>query len=227
MRRYLLLLSFLAIYSDAQNSEPSIIMGQEVIDNLELSCCWRGQKSASSERLIIFLRTDIILIMFKIVVLLSFICPVGKYSIPTPISPLSTASCTYFQQTALVQKRWPLPHMKAISATTAAAGVVAGIAAAAVGCRSCCCLQTQTQYQQQHTSNSGAYGIAADNNLQYNTPIILREQDAYCTRIIASILRAGGNRDTASMSSIEHLIPDIDRQQNNRKALLAWAVLSV
>ena len=29
-----------------------------------------------------------------------------------------------------------------------------------------------------------AYGIAADNNLQY-TPKLLGEQDAYCTRIIA------------------------------------------
>ena len=41
-----LLLSFSAIYSEAQKSEPSIIMGQEIIDNLEPSCCWRGQKSA-------------------------------------------------------------------------------------------------------------------------------------------------------------------------------------
>ena len=42
----LLFLSFSAIYSEAQTSEPSIIMGKEMIDNLELSCCWRGQKSA-------------------------------------------------------------------------------------------------------------------------------------------------------------------------------------
>ena len=41
-----MLLSFSAIYSEAQKSEPSIIMGQEMIDNLEPSVCWRGQKSA-------------------------------------------------------------------------------------------------------------------------------------------------------------------------------------
>ena len=40
-----LLLSFSAIYSEAEKSELSIILGQEIIDTLELSCCWRGQKS--------------------------------------------------------------------------------------------------------------------------------------------------------------------------------------
>ena len=43
----LLLLPFSVIYSEAQKSEqPSIIVGEEIIDNLELSCCWRGRKRA-------------------------------------------------------------------------------------------------------------------------------------------------------------------------------------
>ena len=41
----LLLLPVSAIYSEA-NKKRSIIIGQDIIDTLELSCCWRGQKSA-------------------------------------------------------------------------------------------------------------------------------------------------------------------------------------
>ena len=36
---------FSTIYSDVQRSEPSIIMGREIVGTLEPSCCWRGQKS--------------------------------------------------------------------------------------------------------------------------------------------------------------------------------------
>ena len=52
----------------------------------------------SSERFLKFLRTEISLILFTIVVLRPFIYTVAKYPIPTPISPLSAASCTYFQR---------------------------------------------------------------------------------------------------------------------------------
>ena len=45
-------------------------------------------------------------------------------------------------------------------------------------------VRTQPQHQQQHNSSNGTYGIAADNNLQY-MPKLLREEDEYCTRIIA------------------------------------------
>ena len=45
-------------------------------------------------------------------------------------------------------------------------------------------VQTQRQHQQQHNISSGTCGIAADSNFLY-TPKLLREQDAYCTRIIA------------------------------------------
>ena len=40
------LLSFPDIYSEVKKSEPSIILGQEIIDTLELRCRWRGQKPA-------------------------------------------------------------------------------------------------------------------------------------------------------------------------------------
>ena len=65
---------------------------------------------------------------------------------------------------------------KKIPAATAEAGVVAGIAAATVGCCSCCFRPSR---------NTSSSATAAT---------------------VRSILRTGGNRDTAS--SIEHLIPD-------------------
>ena len=57
-----------------------------------------GRNQLSSERFLIFIRTEIPLFLFTIVVLLPFICPVAKYPIPTPISPLSTATCPYIQR---------------------------------------------------------------------------------------------------------------------------------
>ena len=54
-----------------------------------------GRNQLSSERFLMFLRTEITLISFTIVVLPPFICPVAKYPIPTPIPHLPTASCTY------------------------------------------------------------------------------------------------------------------------------------
>ena len=55
-----------------------------------------GRNQLSSERFLIFLRTEITSILLTI--LLPFIWPVAKYPLPTPISHLSTASCTYFQR---------------------------------------------------------------------------------------------------------------------------------
>ena len=63
-----------------------------------------------------FLRADITLILFTIVILLPFIFPVAKYPIPTSISPHRIYGELYLLPTALVQKRWPFPHIKAIAA---------------------------------------------------------------------------------------------------------------
>ena len=56
-----------------------------------------GRNQLSSERFLIFLRTEITLILFTMI-LLPYIRSVAKYPIPTPIPHLSTASCTYFQR---------------------------------------------------------------------------------------------------------------------------------
>ena len=53
--------------------EPSIMMGQEIIDTLELSCCWGGGRNQPcSDKFLIFLRTEISLILFTIYINSSF-----------------------------------------------------------------------------------------------------------------------------------------------------------
>ena len=59
-----------------------------------------ARNELSPERFLMFPRTEITVILFTIlsIALLPFICPVVKYPIPTPISHLPTASCTYSQR---------------------------------------------------------------------------------------------------------------------------------
>ena len=94
------------------------------------------------------LRTEITLMMlFTIVVLLPFFCPVAKYPIPTPISHPYLRRAVPTSNDACAEERVSPAHKSdsssrtacRMAATAAAAGVVAGIAAAAVGCCSCCC----------------------------------------------------------------------------------------
>ena len=130
--------------------------------------------------------------MFTIVVLLPFFCPVAKYPIPAPVShPYLRRAVPTFNGACAEERASPARKSDSSSSTTckmaaiASAGVVAGIAAAVVGCCSCCCADSAPRpaaAQQQHSS--GTYGIAEENNLQY-TPKLLEEQDANCMRIIA------------------------------------------
>ena len=90
--------------------------------------------------------TEITLMLFTIVVLLPFFCPVAKYPIPTPISHPYLRRAVPTSNDACAEERVSPAHESDSSssttckmAATAAAGVVAGIAAAAVGCCSCCC----------------------------------------------------------------------------------------
>ena len=86
------------IYLEAQTSEQSIIiMGQEIMWYGGAQFLLAGAEISSSERSLIFFGTEISLIVFTIVeLLMPFTCPVAKYPIATPLSPLSTATCTYF-----------------------------------------------------------------------------------------------------------------------------------
>ena len=89
-----------------------------------------GRNQVSSQRFLIFLRVEIALTLFTMV-LLPFISPVAEYPTPTPIPHLFTASCTCptFKDACAEKMASPAHESDSSSGTTAkiAATAAAGV----------------------------------------------------------------------------------------------------
>ena len=132
------------------------------------------------------LRTGItLMVLFTIVVLLPFFCPVAKYPIPTPISHPYLRRAVPTSNDACAEERVSPAHESDSSSTTCkmaatavAAEVVAGIAAAAVGCCSCCCADPATrpaaaQQQQLYVRHRGRQQLAVYTQITGRTGRVL------------------------------------------------------
>ena len=145
---------------------------------------------------------------------------------------------------AFLQRRRPLPNTKAIAAAALQHNIKnsSNSSSKRSSSRHRCCsgrlLQLLLCRPSRNTSSSTTPAAAAAVRMasQQTATCSIRpnyfENRTRTVRALSqlnSILRTGSNRDTASMmSSIEHLIPDIDRQyqvQNNCKVLVPLILL--